>query len=145
MYRKIGGHNYPWVYSGPIGAIITPQFHSITEDGWLPFASSLCGACYEVCPVKIDIPTVLVHLREQAVAAKRDRRERAAFGSAAWAFASPKHLARAQHLGAWLSAPFVRGGVIRKLPRPFDTWSRSRDLTPPARQSFRAWWRKERR
>jgi L-lactate dehydrogenase complex protein LldF len=63
VYRKIGGHNYPWVYSGPIGAIITPQFHGTANDPWLPFASSLCGACEEVCPVKIDIPKLLLDLR----------------------------------------------------------------------------------
>ena len=56
VFRKIGGHSYPWVYSGPIGAILTPQFAGIQHDPWLPFASSLCGACAEVCPVKIDIP-----------------------------------------------------------------------------------------
>ena len=65
VYRKIGGHNYPWVYSGPIGAIITPQFHGVTGDTWLPFASSLCGACAEVCPVKIEIPKMLLKLREE--------------------------------------------------------------------------------
>ena len=57
VYRKIGGHNYPWVYSGPIGAVISPQFRGIQQDPWLPFASSLCGACAEVCPVKIDFPS----------------------------------------------------------------------------------------
>jgi L-lactate dehydrogenase complex protein LldF len=143
VYSRTGGHAYGSVYPGPIGAILTPQLRGIENASSLPFASTLCGACYEVCPVKIDIPTVLVHLREQAVAAKPDRRERAAFGSAAWAFASPKHLARAQRFGARLSRPFARGGVIHKLPKPFDTWSRSRDLKPPAQQSFRAWWRKE--
>src|SRR5712692_9443776 len=65
VYRKIGGHNYPWIYSGPIGAIITPQFHGVSKDPWLPFASSLCGACAEVCPVKIDIPKVLLALRAE--------------------------------------------------------------------------------
>ncbi len=71
VYRKIGGHNYPWVYSGPIGAIITPQFHGVTEDTWLPFASSLCGACAEVCPVKIEIPKLLLKLREEVTEARR--------------------------------------------------------------------------
>jgi L-lactate dehydrogenase complex protein LldF len=70
VYRKIGGHNYPWVYSGPIGAIITPQFAGIQQDPWLPFASSLCGACAEVCPVKIDIPRILLELRSDAVEIK---------------------------------------------------------------------------
>ncbi len=65
VYRKIGGHNYPWIYSGPIGAIITPQFHGVPKDPWLPFASSLCGACAEVCPVKIEIPKLLLKLRSE--------------------------------------------------------------------------------
>ncbi len=63
VYRKIGGHSFPWVYSGPIGAIITPQFHGVESEPALPFASSLCGACAEVCPVKIDIPKILLELR----------------------------------------------------------------------------------
>jgi L-lactate dehydrogenase complex protein LldF len=145
VYSRTGGHAYGSVYPGPIGAILTPQLRGIENASSLPFASTLCGACYEVCPVKIDIPKVLVHLREQAVAAKPNRPERVAFGSAAWAFATPRHLARAQRLGSRLAAPLVRGGVIRKLPRPFDAWSRSRDLRAPARQSFHAWWRRARR
>src|SRR6266404_2621529 len=71
VYRKIGGHNYPWVYSGPIGAILTPQFHGVNHDPWLSFASSLCGACAEVCPVKIEIPKLLLKLRAEVVDAKQ--------------------------------------------------------------------------
>ena len=70
VYRKIGGHNYPWVYSGPIGAVITPQFHGVLNEPWLPFASSLCGACAEVCPVKIDLPKLLLDLRSEVNEAK---------------------------------------------------------------------------
>ena len=65
VYRKIGGHSFPWVYSGPIGAIITPQFMGVSHEPALPFASSLCGACGEVCPVKIDIPKILLELRSR--------------------------------------------------------------------------------
>src|SRR5215472_12433629 len=65
VYRKIGGYSFPWVYSGPIGAIITPQFMGVTHEPALPFASSLCGACSEACPVKIDIPQVLLDLRSE--------------------------------------------------------------------------------
>jgi L-lactate dehydrogenase complex protein LldF len=71
VYRKIGGHSFPWVYSGPIGAIITPQFHGVESEPALPFASSLCGACAEVCPVKIDIPKILA-----GTARRRERRPR---------------------------------------------------------------------
>ena len=94
VYRKIGGHNYPWIYSGPIGAIITPQFHGVTEDTWLPFASSLCGACAEVCPVKIEIPKLLLKLRSEVTQAKRregsGRLERLAFGVWAWVMTHPQ-------------------------------------------------------
>src|SRR5580698_8527295 len=94
VYRKIGGHNYPWVYSGPIGAIITPQFHGMTGDTWLPFASSLCGACAEVCPVKIEIPKLLLKLREEVVVAQRkndsDGMESFAFQLFAWVATHPR-------------------------------------------------------
>ena len=65
VYRKIGGHNYPWVYSGPIGSVISPLYRGLDRDPWLPFASSLCGACAEVCPVKIDLPKLLLDLRSE--------------------------------------------------------------------------------
>jgi len=65
VYRKIGGHSFPWVYSGPIGANLTPQFMGAQHEPALPFASSLCGACGEVCPVKIDIPKHLLTLRHE--------------------------------------------------------------------------------
>src|SRR2546423_7206992 len=67
VYSRTGGHAYDSVYPGPIGAILTPQLHELREGSTLPWASSLCGACYEVCPVKIDIPSVLVHLRGRVV------------------------------------------------------------------------------
>ena len=94
VYRKIGGHNYPWVYSGPIGAIITPQFAGIQQDPWLPFASSLCGACAEVCPVKIDIPRILLELRSEVIEGKTregsNRWERLAFRVWAWLMRRPR-------------------------------------------------------
>src|SRR5229473_2618723 len=88
VYRKIGGHNYPWVYSGPIGAIITPQFHGVSKDPWLPFASSLCGACAEVCPVKIDIPKLLLKLRAE-VTEQQGGSERRGFRLFAWLMRHP--------------------------------------------------------
>src|SRR5258708_933617 len=79
VYRKIGGHNYPWTYSGPIGAIITPQYLGVANNPWLPFASSLCGACAEVCPVKIDIPKILLELRADVVNEKGGSIEKTLF------------------------------------------------------------------
>ena len=77
VYSRTGGHAYGSVYPGPIGAILTPQLRGVENAKSLPFASSLCGACYEVCPVKIDIPAVLLHLRAEAVAKTRATPERA--------------------------------------------------------------------
>jgi L-lactate dehydrogenase complex protein LldF len=144
VYSRTGGHAYGSVYPGPIGAILTPQLVGIENASSLPFASSLCGACYDVCPVKIDIPRVLLHLRERAVRAKAPIAERAAMGIAAWTFASPSRFAFAQRLGWLVQLPFVRRGAIRRLPGPLGAWTRTRDLRPVARRSFIAWWRRAR-
>ena len=100
VYERTGGHAYESVYPGPIGAILTPQLRGVGEAGSLPYASSLCGACYEVCPVKIDIPEVLVHLRGRVVAeAPPSRSERTALRALAWVFASERRYRLAQRLG----------------------------------------------
>ena len=95
VYSRTGGHAYGSVYPGPIGAILVPQLIGIENAASLPFASSLCGACYEVCPVKIDIPKVLLHLRAKAVEAKGNSPERALMRSIAWVFGGPRRLAAA--------------------------------------------------
>jgi L-lactate dehydrogenase complex protein LldF len=142
VYSRTGGHAYGSVYPGPIGAILTPQLVGIEKAASLPFASSLCGACYEVCPVKIDIPTVLLHLRSRAVRAKSGVGERTAMRSAAWLFASRARFALAQRLGRLAQRPLVRGGAIRRLPPPLAAWTRTRDLRPIARETFRMWWKR---
>jgi L-lactate dehydrogenase complex protein LldF len=154
VFRKIGGHSYPWVYSGPIGAIITPQFAGIKHDPWLPFASSLCGACAEVCPVKIDIPRILLELRRDVIEAKtRDgdnRLEKWAFRAFAWVMRRPR-LYELAGLAARAIAPdpeLTADGPrwIRKLPGflnkgPAGEWLSQRDLPPPAPRTFRQMWR----
>ena len=144
VYSRVGGHAYGSVYPGPIGAILVPQLLGIENAASLPYASSLCGACYEVCPVKIDIPRVLLHLRAKAVEAKAPATERALMRSVAWLFGSPRRLAAAQRLGRLGQRPFVRAGAIRRLPPPLAKWTRTRDLEPVAAESFRSWWRRER-
>jgi L-lactate dehydrogenase complex protein LldF len=141
VYTRTGGHAYGSVYPGPIGAILTPQLIGIENAKSLPFASSLCGACYEVCPVKIDIPAVLLHLRAEAVRAGAPRGERAAMRAAGFVFASGGRLRAAQRAARFLQRPFVRNGSLRRLPPPLDRWTATRDLKPVARQSFRDWWR----
>ena len=151
VYRKIGGHNYPWVYSGPIGAILTPQFHGIDKDPWLPFASSLCGACGEVCPVKIDIPRVLLELRKDVVEAKTaagtNKLEHMIFRLWAWAMKRPKAYERLSKAAA-IAAPRgdAQSGWIKDLPGflapgPVAGWLQERDLPRPASKSFRELWR----
>jgi L-lactate dehydrogenase complex protein LldF len=137
VYRKIGGHNYPWVYSGPIGAIITPQFHGVSKDPWLPFASSLCGACAEVCPVKIEIPKLLLKLRAEVVEAKQREGsgglERLAFRVFSWMMTHPRMYLTLARIGSKLAPIAPKIGPLRK-------WTSQRSLPPPASTSFHQWW-----
>lgn len=147
VYRQTGGHAYGSVYAGPIGAILTPQLDYSTYSESLPYASSLCGACYEVCPVKINIPEILIRLRGQIV-----QREQYTFTglvdpwnlgmrAAAAAFASGQRFAMAQRLGRAAQTPFVgRNGAIEHLPPPLKGWTQSRDMIPLPKQTFRQWW-----
>ena len=98
VYERTGGHAYNSVYPGPIGAILTPQLVGVEHAASLPYASSLCGACYEVCPVKINIPEVLVHLRTRAVAQSGFNMEKLAMGAAIRMFDDPGLLETAQKI-----------------------------------------------
>ena len=150
VYRKIGGHNYPWVYSGPIGKIITPQFHGVMQDPWLPFASSLCGACAEVCPVKIDIPRHLLRLRSEVT---KQKEAEGIGGSERFAFRMYSrlmhHPALFRFSGKMASIFAPRPGDdkwIRRLPAfmsfgPLRNWLARRDLPPPAPKSFHQLWK----
>jgi L-lactate dehydrogenase complex protein LldF len=140
VYTRTGGHAYGSVYPGPIGAILTPQLIGVENAPSLPYASTLCGACYEVCPVKIDIPTVLLHLRAKVVEQKGLSTERLAMRAVAWVFGNARRLRVAQRLGRIAQAPLVRGGSIRRLPGPLSRWTRARTMRPVAPESFREWW-----
>jgi L-lactate dehydrogenase complex protein LldF len=150
VYRKIGGHSFPWVYSGPIGAIITPQFMGVTHEPGLPFASSLCGACGEVCPVKIDIPKILLELRSDVkkteTREKQNRIEKLAFRAFAWLMTRPRLYEMAGRIAAGI-APSDDGKWIRNVPAPMNVgplkaWLSQRDLPPPPSKSFREMWRR---
>jgi L-lactate dehydrogenase complex protein LldF len=140
VYTRTGGHAYGSVYPGPIGAILTPQLIGIENAPSLPYASTLCGACYEVCPVKIDIPQVLLHLRSESVRARGRSAESFVLRATAWAFRSPRRMAFAQRLARLAQTPFARNGSLSRLPPPLSGWTRSRDLKAVAATSFRSWW-----
>jgi L-lactate dehydrogenase complex protein LldF len=142
VYSRTGGHAYESVYPGPIGAILTPQLRRLEGARSLPWASSLCGACYEVCPVKIDIPSVLVHLRAEIVEGKeRPDAEAIAMRAAAKVFGDRRRYERAQGLARAGQWPLARRGRIERLPGPLRGWSAMRDLRPVPKQTFREWWR----
>jgi L-lactate dehydrogenase complex protein LldF len=136
VYSRTGGHAYESVYPGPIGAILTPQLEGLDQAPTLPWASSLCGACYEVCPVAIDIPSVLVHLRKRVVEEVGEPRgEEAAMRAVAWAFATRRRYEGAQRLAR------IGKGALAHAPGPLAAWRTSRDLPDVPAQSFRDWWR----
>jgi iron-sulfur cluster protein len=145
VYSRTGGHAYESVYPGPIGAILTPQLSGLRSHRSLPYASSLCGACYEVCPVEIDIPEVLVHLRSRVVDSEPWwRAEKAAMKGLFRAFSSARSFERAQRAARLGSRPLSRRGRIGRLPWPLSGWSATRDLPAPPKETFRDWWRRER-
>jgi L-lactate dehydrogenase complex protein LldF len=149
VYRQTGGHAYGSVYPGPIGAILTPQLMKLEHAQTLPYASSLCGACYDVCPVKINIPEVLIELRAQVTEQERNS-ERRFFDpiylgmrianevfARAWRFRAAQRIAR---LGLW--AFTGRDGWIHQLPGLGGRWTMTRDLRGLPGETFRDWWDK---
>jgi L-lactate dehydrogenase complex protein LldF len=149
VYSRVGGHAYESVYPGPIGAVLTPQLHGIPGDAdSLPWASSLCGACYEACPVKIDIPRLLVHLRTRVVAARRAGRgapaaEDVAMRLLGWTMAGARRFAAAQRAGALAARPLERDEAIHRAPG-LGAWTEGRDLPAPPSETFTQWWRRTR-
>ena len=147
VYRQTGGHAYGSVYPGPIGAILTPQLMQMHHAQSLPFASSLCGACYEVCPVKINIPEVLLELRSQVV--NQERKDLARFFDPMYLglrianllFARAWLLHSAQFLGRIGISFFTRkDGWIHSLPSVGGKWTQTRDLRGFPKQTFHEWW-----
>ena len=147
VYERTGGHAYGSVYPGPIGAIISPQLTGVEDNATLPYASSLCGACADVCPVKIDIPSVLVHLRARHVEeVRRTHRQPSAeavsMAAASWVMADPRRYSAALR-SARIGRALGRGGRIRLLPPPLSRWTSARDAPVPPAKTFRDWWRDE--
>ncbi|QGV77656.1 lactate utilization protein B [Streptomyces ficellus] len=142
VYERAGGHAYGSVYPGPIGAILTPQLRGTASDidASLPYASSLCGACYDVCPVAIDIPEVLVHLRGEIAGrgGKGHRLERAAMRAATWLLDHPGALATGERLASATRAAHP------SRPPGAGAWTEGRDLPELPERPFRDWWKRNR-
>src|SRR4051795_5769894 len=141
VYERTGGHAYGSVYPGPIGAVLSPQLTGVEDNASLPYASSLCGACYDACPVAIDIPSILVHLRAEHVEARRAAQrvptaEAVAMAAASWTMSDPRRWAAAQtasRAGRLLARGNRADGGrrIRSLPPPLSAWTSARDLPEP--------------
>ncbi len=144
VYRHAGGHSYGWVYPGPIGAVVTPSLVGHANAKPLPFASTLCGACRDVCPVRIDLPKLLVVQRERVLRAggswQGERGLVRAFGRI---MRSQSRYRIASRVARWLAAPFARAGRIRRAPL-LSPWTATRDFPAPARETFRQRWRRAR-
>jgi L-lactate dehydrogenase complex protein LldF len=135
VYERVGGQAYESVYPGPIGAILTPLLRGLDQAPSLPWASSLCGACYEVCPVKIDIPSVLVHLRARVVEEEKSKLapEALVMRGMAAAFATRRRYEAAQRLAKLGRGPLAKAAV--------PGWTAMRDLPEPPKETFRDWWK----
>jgi L-lactate dehydrogenase complex protein LldF len=145
IYRSVGGHAYGGVYAGPIGAVLTPLYDGLSANHHLPHASSLCGACQAACPVKIQIPDLLIKLREQlhAEPEQKSRLEDLAYGLWARTLRSPW----LYRLGTWLATRTIgrwkrNSPWVKKLPAKLGGWTKTRDFPAPAAERFRDWWRK---
>lgn len=144
VYERVGGHAYGSVYPGPIGAILGPQLRGRqgAVEQSLPYASTLCGACFDACPVRIDIPEVLVHLRTQVVDDHRGRpsAEGLAMKAGAFTFAKASRLQKAQRAATTAGRLLRNRSRLGRLPWPLSAWSESRDAPAPPTETFRHWW-----
>jgi L-lactate dehydrogenase complex protein LldF len=143
IYRKIGGHAYGSVYPGPIGALITPLFQGLKEFKDLPQASSLCGACYEACPVKINIPKFLIKMREDIVRTHLNGRiERMVYRLWARGLHSPLLYWIIGTMQKWDLRRRAKGtGWVQKLPKIAAGWTQIRDMPAPAKKTFHEMWK----
>lgn len=148
VYRKVGGHAYGWVYPGPIGAIVSPMLTNLSDAKDLPFASTLCGACKEACPVKINIPRMLLYLRKELTQGETYPEHKSvsmaeSVAMKGWrASVSSSFMMKLSNLaGRFLQLPFARKGRIDSMPPPLSGWTKYRKFPALASKPFRARWR----
>ena len=149
VYQKIGGHAYGWVYPGPIGSVLTPAMNGAGHAKDLPFASTLCGACRDACPVKINIPRMLLKLRQDLKEGDKEERkatflERFGFGIWSRIVASEGTLSKFRAIAVLAQRPFVKGSRLRRIPlAPFSKWTSNRDFPRLAPKSFHKVWKQK--
>ncbi len=148
VYRKVGGHSYGWVYPGPIGAIVSPVLTDLKQAKDLPFASSLCGACHEACPVKINIPRMLLHLRRKLSEGDNDANsqsssiaERIFMRGFSIVAGNPLLMGFSMRFFRMIFSPFSKNGKVNKLPGLLSGWTEYRTFPLPARVTFRRLWK----
>lgn len=144
IYRHVGGHSYGSIYPGPIGAVLSPLLGGYEDYQELPYASSLCGACTEACPVKIPLHDLLIKHRRKIA----DEQKKTGFGEKlamkgfAVAASSPKLFKMGTKVAPTMMGPFAKEGKISKGPGPIKPWTDIRDFPEPSKQSFREWFNK---
>lgn len=141
VYRQIGGHAYGSIYQGPIGAVLSPILGGYEDHQELPFASSLCGACTETCPVKIPLHELLIRHRERIVNGEGEiaSSEKAAMKGYGKTVSSTSLFKMAVKSAPILTTPFVKEGTFSKGPRPLKAWIKNRDFPAPSKDNFRKW------
>jgi len=149
VYERTGGHAYGSVYPGPIGAVLSPLLTGVEDNPSLPYASSLCGACFDACPVRIDLPGMLVDLRRRHVESRTAASpvptpEAIAMAATAWTMSDANRWRRAGRAGRLGRLLARRRGRIRSLPPPLSAWTSSRDVPAPPAETFRDWWTRTR-
>ncbi|WP_059106047.1 LutB/LldF family L-lactate oxidation iron-sulfur protein [Shouchella shacheensis] len=142
VYRHVGGHSYGSIYPGPIGAVLTPLLEGYDDHKDLPYASSLCAACTDACPVKIPLHEHLIEHRKVIAEQKRTpRTERMAMKGFGMVSSSPKLFELAEKSAPLVLSPFTKDGKIEKGPGPLKDWTDIRDFPIPERESFRKWFK----
>jgi L-lactate dehydrogenase complex protein LldF len=145
VYTSIGGHAYGDTYPGPVGAIVTPGLRGLEQWGDLAGASSLCGACRDACPVRLDIPRMLLALRRATAQDKAPAWLRFAMRGFAMVVNRPRWYRAATRVMRRLLSGGAAGGWRRQAPGPAAAWTRTRDLRAPAAKSFQQQWKEHSR
>lgn len=141
VYRHVGGHSYGSIYSGPVGAVLSPLLGGYEDYKELPYASTLCGACTDACPVKIPLHQLL-HQHRQVIVENEGKApisEKVMMKAFGFGAASSGLYGMANKMAAPLMSPFTKGDTIKKGPGPLKAWTEERDFPAPNKESFRAW------